>query len=68
MRTDERIDFMSTNAEAYRQLEDGTELERIREVERRLSARARYYVPGPRVADVASPVARPRNHTEEAET
>lgn len=52
--TDERVDFMSSNADAYRQLESAEELERIREIERRLSARTRHYIPEDRIADVAA--------------
>lgn len=51
--TDERIDFMSSNAEAYRQLESPEELDRIRAIERRLSARGRHYVPEARISEVA---------------
>ncbi len=51
--TEERIDFMSTHAEAYRQLASASEVERIRSIERRLSARTRYYVPQTRIAAVA---------------
>lgn len=51
--TDEPIDFMSSNATSYRQLASADELERIRTIERRLSARPRYYVPQSRIAEVA---------------
>ena len=50
----EPIDFMSTHADAYVQLEGNPEwVARIREIERRLSAGPRYYVPQDRIAGVA---------------
>src|SRR5690606_11954661 len=50
---DEPIDFISRNADAYPQLEDSANLEAIRAIERRLSARPRYYIPEDRIAEVA---------------
>ena len=50
---DEPIDFMTTHPDAYRQLgEDPAFLRELREVEARLSAEPRYYVPQDRIAQV----------------
>lgn len=52
---EERIDFMSRNAEAYPSLEGRPDrVAEIREVERELSGRARHYIPQDRIARVAS--------------
>ena len=51
--TGEPIDFMSSNREEYRALEDPKTLAWILAVEERLSARTRYYVPQARIAEVA---------------
>lgn len=53
---DEPIDFMSTHPEAYRQLADADALADVREVESRLSARGRWYVPEARIAEVAEQI------------
>lgn len=54
---DERIDFMSRNAEAYPQLGGFPDrIERIREVEERLSRRSREYIPAAEIADVADQI------------
>jgi hypothetical protein len=51
---DERIDFMTTHVDAYPQLDGNPDrVERIREVEQRLSARGRLYVPQSQIAGVA---------------
>lgn len=51
---DERIDFMSTNAEAYANLDGKPErISAIREIERHLSARPRAYIPERAIDDVA---------------
>ena len=48
---DEPIDFMTTHPDAYRQLgENPTFLTELREVEARLSAEPRYYIPEDRIA------------------
>ena len=52
----EPIDFMSTHADAYRQLSDPTNLRRIRETEERLNQTPRLYVPETRVAEVAGQI------------
>lgn len=49
----EPIDFMSTHPDAYRQLADPGNLERIREVEARLNRVERRYVPQDRIGEVA---------------
>lgn len=49
----EPVDFMSTHAEAYRQLADAANLEAIRAIEARVSARPRHFVPESRIADAA---------------
>jgi hypothetical protein len=49
----EPIDFMSTHADAYRQLADTAVLRMIRETEARLAGAERLYVPEARIADVA---------------
>ena len=51
--TDEPIDFMSSNREEYRALEDSATLARILAVEERLSGRAWYYIPQERIDDAA---------------
>jgi hypothetical protein len=51
---DEPVDFMSRNPEAYRQLVDPAVVDRVREIERRLSERSRHYIPQNRIAQVAS--------------
>ena len=49
----ERIDFMSTHADAYRPLDGNPDrIERIREIERRISARNRIYIPQGEVDEV----------------
>lgn len=50
---DERIDFMSTHPEAYRQLADAENLETIRRVEELLSSVPRRFIPEARIAGVA---------------
>ncbi len=50
----EPIDFMSTHPEAYRQLSDPSNLQRVRETERSLTAAGRTYVPEGRIAEVAA--------------
>ena len=50
------IDFMSTHADAYRQLSDPRVLEDIENVERRISQRGRYFVPQSRIADVVDQI------------
>lgn len=45
----EPIDFMSTHPDAYRQLSDPGVLEDIRDMEQRLSARGRIYLPESRI-------------------
>ncbi|MGE0160869.1 MAG: N-acetylmuramoyl-L-alanine amidase-like domain-containing protein [Gemmatimonadales bacterium] len=52
-RDTEPVDFMSTHPDAYRQLADPANLERVRESERVLTAAGRTYVPEDRIADVA---------------
>ncbi|MCH8811348.1 MAG: DUF1460 domain-containing protein [Gemmatimonadetes bacterium] len=48
---DEPIDFMTTHPDAYRQLrEDPAFLDELKEVEARLSAEPRYYIPEDRIA------------------
>lgn len=49
----EPIDFMSTHADAYRQLADTAFLRMTRETEARLSGAERLYIPESRIADVA---------------
>lgn len=49
----EPIDFMSTHADAYRQLADPGNLETVRRIEELLSARGRHYVPEDRIDEVA---------------
>lgn len=49
----EQIDFMTEHPDAYRQLADPSNLERMRETEDRLSAAGRAYVPESRISDVA---------------
>jgi len=49
----EPIDFMTTHTDAYRQLGDPANVERVRAAEERLSAAGRAFVPEDRIADVA---------------
>jgi hypothetical protein len=49
----EPVDFMTTHAEAYRQLSDPAHLSRIREAEERLTERGRWYVPQDRLTSAA---------------
>jgi hypothetical protein len=50
---DEPIDFMTTHPDAYRQLgEDPAFLEELKQVETRLNAEPRYFVPEDRIASV----------------
>ena len=49
----EPIDFMTTHTQAYRQLAEPANVERVREAEARLSVAGRVYVPQDRIADVA---------------
>jgi hypothetical protein len=53
-RDGEPIDFMSTHPDAYRQLADAANLERVRATERALTSGGRVYVPEGRIADVAA--------------
>jgi len=50
------IDFMSTHPDAYRQLADPDNLERIREVEARLNQAERRYVPQERIAGIVDQI------------
>ena len=52
----EPIDFMSTHPDAYRQLADPSNLERVRETERTLTAAGLTYVPEGRIAEVAAEI------------
>lgn len=53
-RDPERIDFMSTHADAYEPLDGHPDrIERIREIEQRLSQRPRYYIPQAEIGAVA---------------
>jgi hypothetical protein len=52
----DRIDFMSTHPEAYRQLADSQVLEGIRSVEAAISSRPRHYVPQGSIATVADAI------------
>ncbi len=54
VRDDEPIDFMTTHADAYRQLADPGNTANVRAAEERLSSEGRYFVPGGRIA-AASP-------------
>jgi hypothetical protein len=49
----EPVDFMTTHPDAYRQLADPANVERVREAEVRLSAAGRTYVPEERIGEVA---------------
>ena len=49
----EPIDFMTTHAEAYRQLADPTNVAAVRSAEERLTSIGRRYVPAARIAAVA---------------
>lgn len=51
--TDEPIDFMSSNQEEYRALDDAETLARVAAVEERLSSRTRYHIPEDRIAAAA---------------
>jgi hypothetical protein len=53
IRDAERVDFMSTHPDAYRQLSDAGNLERARESESLLTAAGRTYVPEDRIAGIA---------------
>ena len=53
VRDDEPVDFMTTHPDAYRQLADPGNVERVREAEARLSVAGRAYVPEERIAEVA---------------
>jgi hypothetical protein len=53
---DEPVRFMSTHPEAYRQLSDAENLAAIEEIETRLNARGRVYVPQARIADVSGQI------------
>jgi hypothetical protein len=50
------IDFMSTHADLYRQLEDSATVRQIREQEAILSAKPRYYIPEDSIAVVAGKI------------
>jgi hypothetical protein len=52
----EPVNFMSTHPDAYRQLADPANLERVRDTERVLSVAGRTYVPEGRIADVAAEI------------
>ena len=52
-RDTERIDFMTTHVDAYRQLADPANVEAVRVAEGRLTATGRYYVPEGRIESVA---------------
>jgi hypothetical protein len=54
--TDEPVDFMSRNPDAYRQLADPGVVDRVREIEDRLSRRTRYWIPQNRIAQIASQI------------
>lgn len=51
--TREPVGFMSANRQEYRALQDPATLARIVEIEERLSARPRYYIPEERIAEIA---------------
>lgn len=54
---DEPIDFMTTHSDAYRQLgEDPSFLTELQQVEARLNAEPRYFVPEDRIASVAEQI------------
>jgi N-acetylmuramoyl-L-alanine amidase-like len=53
VRDDEPIDFMTTHTDAYRQLSDPANVERLREVEQRLTEAGHWYVPQDRIAAVS---------------
>jgi hypothetical protein len=53
VRDSEPIDFMTTHPDAYRQLADPANVDRVREAEARLSQAGRLYVPEEGIADVA---------------
>ena len=48
------IDFMTTHTDAYRQLSEPANVERVREAEERLSAAGRTYIPEDHIAAVAA--------------
>jgi hypothetical protein len=50
----EPINFMSNHADSYRQLSDPAVLESVRQMEARITGRARYVVPQARIGEVAS--------------
>jgi hypothetical protein len=50
----EPVNFMSTHPDAYRQLADVANVERVRATEATLSAAGRTYVPEDRIAEAAS--------------
>jgi hypothetical protein len=52
----ERIDFMSRNADAYRQLSNPEVLDAIRSLERRVNERARYVIPQDRIGAAAQEI------------
>lgn len=52
-RDTERIDFMTTHLDAYRQLADSANVEAVRVVEGRLTATGRYYVSQDHIGSVA---------------
>ena len=49
----EPVDFMTTHTDAYRQLAEPRNVERVREAEERLSVAGRTYVPEERIAEVS---------------
>lgn len=52
----EPVDFMTTHAEAYRQLADPEHVDAVKEAETRLTAAGRHYVPEGRIAEVSSEI------------
>ena len=55
-RVETPVDFMSNHPESYAQLSDPDELERILDVERRLSLQPRFMIPADEIADIASSI------------
>ena len=53
VQTNEPIGFMSANRQEYEALQDPAALARIVEIEEKLSARPRYYIPEERIAEIA---------------
>ena len=51
---DERIDFMSTHADLYRQLADSATLRQIRAMEERLTGQERWWLPESKLSEVVS--------------